>query len=79
MRAAVEVAVRGTDVLGECPIWDERSRVLWWVDSRGPTVKRLDPATGAVTTLALPETVGSITMRERGGLLDELAESRFAG
>ena len=71
--------MHGTDVLGECPIWDERSRMLWWIDSRGPTVKRLDAATGAVITLTLPETVGSIAMRERGGLLDEFAESRFAG
>ena len=71
--------MHGTDALGECPIWDGRSGVLWWVDSRGPAVKRLDPASGAVAVLPLPETVGCIAFRERGSLLDELAESRFAG
>jgi sugar lactone lactonase YvrE len=69
MTPAVEVAAAGKDQLGECPLWDERERVLWWVDSRGPAVKRIDPATGAARTITLPETVGSIAFRERGGLL----------
>lgn len=69
MQLKVEIAVHGSDKLGECPLWDELTRTLWWVDSRGPAVKRLDPASGAVTTLALPEPVGSIAFREHGGLL----------
>ena len=69
MNSAIEIAAPGADQLGECPIWDERSRLLWWVDSRAPAVQRLDPASGAVTVLPLPETVGSIAFRERGGLL----------
>jgi sugar lactone lactonase YvrE len=50
-------------------LWDEREAMLWWVDSRWPAVKRLDPATGAVMMLVLPEIVGSIALREAGGLL----------
>jgi sugar lactone lactonase YvrE len=69
MASQVEVAARGADRLGECPLWDERERFLWWVDSRWPAVKRLDPATGAVMMLVLPEVVGSIAFREKGGLL----------
>jgi sugar lactone lactonase YvrE len=65
----IEVAVAGEDQLGECPIWDERSRALWWVDSRAPSAKCLDAASGRVSTLALAETVGSIAFRERGGML----------
>ena len=52
-----EVAVRGADRLGECPLWDEREGALWWVDSRWPAVKRFDPSGGAVTMLVLPEIV----------------------
>jgi len=69
MAVQVEVAARGADRLGECPLWDERERMLWWVDIRWPAVKRLDPATGAVMMLVLPEVVGSIALREKGGLL----------
>jgi sugar lactone lactonase YvrE len=69
MAFQVEVAVRGADQLGECPLWDERAAMLWWVDARWPAVKRLDPATGAVMMLVLPEIVGSIALRESGGML----------
>jgi sugar lactone lactonase YvrE len=69
MALQVEVAARGADRLGECPLWDERAAMLWWVDSRWPAVKRLDPATGAVMMLVLPEIVGSIALREAAGLL----------
>jgi len=69
MALQVEVAARGADRLGECPLWDERESMLWWVDSRWPAVKRLDPSSGAVMMLVLPEAVGSIAFREQGGLL----------
>lgn len=69
MAEAVEVAARGADRLGECPVWDERTRALWWIDGRWPAVKRLDPTDGAVLMLVLPHVVGSIALRENGGLL----------
>lgn len=69
MAFQVEVAARGADRLGECPLWDEREAMLWWVDSRWPAAKRLDPGSGAVMMLVLPEVVGSIALREAGGLL----------
>jgi sugar lactone lactonase YvrE len=69
MSFQVELAVRGADRLGECPLWDERERALWWVDSRWPAAKRLDPSSGAVTMLVLPEIVGSLALRESAGLL----------
>lgn len=69
MAFQVEVAARGADRLGECPLWDERESMLWWVDSRWPALKRFDPATGAVMMQVLPEVVGSIAFRDQGGLL----------
>jgi sugar lactone lactonase YvrE len=69
MAFQVEVAARGADRLGECPLWDEREKMLWWVDSRWPAVKRLDPASGAVMMLVLPEVIGSIAFRDKGGLV----------
>jgi sugar lactone lactonase YvrE len=69
MAFQVELAARGADRLGECPLWDERESMLWWVDSRWPALKRFDPATGAVMMQVLPEVVGSIAFRDLGGLL----------
>jgi sugar lactone lactonase YvrE len=69
MKMGFELAAGAVDELGECPIWDEQSGQLWWVDSRAPAVKRLDPASGKVSVLPLAETVGSIAFRTRGGML----------
>lgn len=55
------------DVLGECPLWDERACCLWWVDIRAPALRRLDAASGEVRTWPLPEMVGSIALTEDTG------------
>ena len=36
------------DLLGESPVWDSRDQSLYWVDSKSPEVRRLDPASGAL-------------------------------
>ena len=48
------------DVLGECPLWDERTGTLWWIDIRAPALRRLDPQGDAVSSWPLPELVGSL-------------------
>lgn len=50
------------DVLGECPLWDERTNVLWWIDIRSPALRRFDPQEGLVRSWQLPELVGSIAL-----------------
>ncbi|MCC8396874.1 SMP-30/gluconolactonase/LRE family protein [Paraburkholderia sp. MMS20-SJTR3] len=53
--------------LGECPRWDERERVLYWVDILEPALHRFDPASGATTKFALPEHIGCFSLREGEG------------
>jgi sugar lactone lactonase YvrE len=43
----VETAVAAADILGETPLWCDRSRKLWWVDIDGRLHQSFDPATGA--------------------------------
>ncbi|MGY4623339.1 SMP-30/gluconolactonase/LRE family protein [Bradyrhizobium sp. USDA 4486] len=43
----VETAVASTDILGETPLWCDRTRKLWWVDIDGRLHQSFDPATGA--------------------------------
>jgi sugar lactone lactonase YvrE len=64
-----EVAVPGADILGECPLWDERNRRLWWVDSRGRAIKSFAPGSGAIAVHPLAEVVGSIAFCERDRML----------
>jgi len=43
----VETAVASADILGETPLWCDRSRKLWWIDIDGRLHQSYDPATGA--------------------------------
>jgi len=52
------------DILGECPTWDDRAQVLWWVDIRRPAIRRLDPVTGRFDSWDMPEMVGALALTE---------------
>jgi L-arabinonolactonase len=77
MAVQIECVVRTRDLLGECPLWEDRTRTLWWVDILGPTLKQLDPATGTVRQNLLPEAMGSFAFREQGGLLAAMKSGIF--
>lgn len=57
------------DVLGEGPIWDVQEQAFYWTDIRSRLVRRYDWASARVEQWRLPEMVGSLAVRERGGLL----------
>ena len=63
------------DLLGECPLWDERTQSLWWVDIHAPAIKRFD-GTG-ITVIPMPQFVGSIALRKSGGLLAALQSGLY--
>ncbi len=79
MQAALALTRVGeqTDILGESPLWDERTQALYWVDIRRPAIRRLRPASEQVETWSLPELVGCIALVDDGRLLvamgDELS------
>jgi len=64
----IDVVVNERELLGECPLWDERTRTLWWVDILSPSLKKLSPS-GRPETIRLDEAMGSFAFREKGGLL----------
>ena len=63
-----ELALRHQDVLGECPLWDERQQALWWPDIRGPRLHRWT-GEGAPQSWDFDEPVGSIALTQDGTLL----------
>lgn len=65
----ITCVARNPDALGECPLWDDRDNRLLWIDSLSRRIHSLDPASGERARIDLPERVGSIGLRERGGLV----------
>jgi L-arabinonolactonase len=76
--ADVECIWKGPNILGEGPIWNWKENALYWVDSDKPAIHRLEPASGAVTTWPVPEPIGSVVMREKGGVVAGLQDSGFS-
>ena len=55
------------DMLGEGPLWDEAEQALYWIDSIGRVVHRFDPETSELRNWGVPETIGSMALRQTGG------------
>jgi len=53
--------------LGEGPLWNERDGRLWWTDILQRRLHRLDPASGAVETIDMPERLCSFAFLPEGG------------
>ncbi|WP_299692208.1 SMP-30/gluconolactonase/LRE family protein [uncultured Tateyamaria sp.] len=69
--------------LGEGPVWDCETGMLYWVDSTGPRVGkdaiwRFDPASGAVTSWPLSKDVGAMALRQKGGAVLALSDGFYA-
>ena len=64
-----EVAVEGSCVIGENPLWHPLEKRLYWVDIPKGTIFRLDPATGVHETFFQAGQIGGFTMQADGSLL----------
>lgn len=60
--------------LGEGPLWDPRAQVLWWVNIKAREIHRFDPADGTDRVWLAPEDVGSLAVRDSGGLVVALTD-----
>ena len=56
-------------LLGEGPFWDVADQRLYWVDIKRRLIHRFDPATGKDESWLTPEDIGSLAVREHGGLV----------
>ncbi len=69
LNLTVECVVDARNVTGESPVWSAREAALYWVDIPDGWIYRWNPATGERRSWQLPASVGSIGLRERGGLV----------
>ncbi len=73
--AEIEAIGSARHQLGEGPVWCPREQVLYWVDITACNLHRFTPASGDFAEWALPETIGSLAVRESGGLILALRHS----
>lgn len=69
----VRAVLNAQAVLAECPRWDEREQVLYWVDIDQHQLHRFDPQTGQDQLLQLAEPIGCVALREQGGFVAGMA------
>ena len=69
---AVECVVDSRNAVGESPVWSARERALYWVDILAARVQRWIPETGEQRSWQLPAVVGSIGLRQAGGIVAAL-------
>ena len=66
------------DRLGESPVWDDRTQLLYWTDCLAGSIRRLNIVTGTIEEFDVPPPIGSMALREDGGAILALRNS-FAG
>lgn len=63
----IEIFSERKESLGEGPLWDVKEQRLYWIDSYGPAVHRADIKGGDRKSWTVPEPIGSMALREKGG------------
>ncbi len=69
MSLVAEVAIPRRDVLGECPLWDDRAQALWWVDIKAMQLHRHGMDDPSEKTWHFDEPVGSFAFTHDATLL----------
>ena len=64
-----QLLVDSACLLGEGPVWDDRSGTLWWVDIDGKQLHRYVVREKRHEQVALPVKVGAFALREHGGII----------
>lgn len=64
-----ETVSKEKNLLGECPVWCERTSRLYWIDIEGRTLFAHDPAGDNVRHWPLPERIGSFALTRNENVL----------
>jgi D-xylonolactonase len=74
----IECIAESGCLLGEGPVWEAREGRLLWVDIKDPAVWSLDLASRRTQRRAMPDRLGAIGLREKGGGLVGAFKNGFA-
>ena len=73
----IELLVDKQNGLGEGPVWDVQEQRLYWIDSLGKEVFRMNEDGSHFERRAVPGDIGSLALRKSGGLLLSLADGFY--
>lgn len=57
---AISIVAADRCEIGESPVWDDRTGLVWWVDINPGIIHRIDPATGVRQRWEMGEPVGAL-------------------
>jgi L-arabinonolactonase len=72
------IAAEVRNTLGECPLWCERTRRLYWTDIEASELLAIEEGNDVVMRWPLPERLGSFALTEQGHILLMGFASRLA-
>ncbi|TWG87441.1 sugar lactone lactonase YvrE [Cupriavidus gilardii J11] len=67
----IKVVAECRNIVGETPVWHPVEQRLYWVDTRAPTLNRLE-TDGSVTTWKMPANIGSYVFTRSGDIIAAL-------
>ena len=78
----IECVLQCENHLGEGPVWDVDTGVLWWLDGTrrrvgNPSIWRLNPRTNSVSNWSLDHDVGALAVRKNGKLVLALSDGFY--
>ena len=64
--------------VGEGPVWDVAEQALYYIDILGKQVRRWDPSSGDHRMWDVPDLIGSMALRQKGGAIVALPDGIHA-
>jgi len=64
-------------IVAECPVWDDRNKLLYTVDILGRTIRSTNLKTHQHTEALYDQDIGCIVLRENGGLLAAMTDGVY--
>ncbi|CAN5769530.1 SMP-30/gluconolactonase/LRE family protein [soil metagenome] len=65
----IRMLIDGKNNLGEGPLWDQKEQKLYWIDSLGRHIFRVDADGSGFEKWAVPGDIGSMALRVGGGAI----------
>lgn len=77
MNNALELIMDSKAVIGECPVWDDRNALLYWIDILGKCVHIFNPNTGNDRCIDVGQQIGCLVLCKSGNAIVGLEDGIY--